>query len=624
MSLALNPFRGAGVLLSITFLVNLIALSTGLWLGLYLVTRSPRRPIAWLTSLTLWSLSSHFLNVLLALTPLSTANPAPAWLVPVLRVWRGTAPGGSNFWLQGWFMVPAVVFWHHATTLMRAPHPGPWARARVLIGYVGALVAAIVQANTAYILVASPGGDPLYLTVLEAGRLYPFALTLGLLLVAISLSDLIRCARSPATPILRKQFNMLILATLLASSVALLSVAGSSVGVRTPIVLTSLVLGASMVLTGHGVARYSAFVEGRTARRDFYHAALVSGLVLAFYLALTWVAVHYLGAPPLAYIFAAVVAVGTHFLVDAARYYRDASYYRREMRQNQASLRKLASLAGDPQELDHYLAIALDSLCASAEAVFGLILVFENDDARLAAAYRYYEGERRVSRQGLAADDVLHVKPGQFPPPLGEAALLIPLYGEADQLGALILGRPAHGISYSPADVDEFLYFTDRLGDVIWNARRKAEYAVQVTQGTDVPLPDVIAYPGQVPVQAVEDALRHVANYGHLGQHSLACLRVVKARVPPGAVTHLDVGKAVYGVLADAIEKLRPGVAPTTDPPAREWYPYVILHDAYLAGTSNRDIMSRLYISQGTFSRTRRSALRDLARALEEMEAAAS
>jgi len=75
--------------------------------------------------------------------------------------------------------------------------------------------------------------------------------------------------------------------------------------------------------------------------------------------------------------------------------------------------------------------------------------------------------------------------------------------------------------------------------------------------------------------------------------------------------------------LADAIEKLRPGPAPRSDPPPREWYPYVILHDAYLAGTSNRDIMSQLYISHGTFSRTRRAALRAVARALEEMEAAA-
>jgi hypothetical protein len=37
-------------------------------------------------------------------------------------------------------------------------------------------------------------------------------------------------------------------------------------------------------------------------------------------------------------------------------------------------------------------------------------------------------------------------------------------------------------------------------------------------------------------------------------------------------------------------------------------------------GELNRDIMSKLYISEGTFSRTRRRAIRGVAKALQEME----
>ena len=60
-------------------------------------------------------------------------------------------------------------------------------------------------------------------------------------------------------------------------------------------------------------------------------------------------------------------------------------------------------------------------------------------------------------------------------------------------------------------------------------------------------------------------------------------------------------------------EKLRPpGELP------REWYSYVVLHDAYIEGAPNRDIMARLYISEGTFNRTRRKALRGVARLLLE------
>jgi len=46
----------------------------------------------------------------------------------------------------------------------------------------------------------------------------------------------------------------------------------------------------------------------------------------------------------------------------------------------------------------------------------------------------------------------------------------------------------------------------------------------------------------------------------------------------------------------------------------------VILYDAYVKEIQNRDIMGRLYISEGTFNRTRRAAIRSLAKALAEME----
>ncbi|MDH5507570.1 MAG: hypothetical protein OEZ02_10145, partial [Anaerolineae bacterium] len=58
----------------------------------------------------------------------------------------------------------------------------------------------------------------------------------------------------------------------------------------------------------------------------------------------------------------------------------------------------------------------------------------------------------------------------------------------------------------------------------------------------------------------------------------------------------------------------------SSDPPSREWYPFLILRDAYLNDVPNRDIMSRLYISEGTFNRTRRGALRAVTRIVGEME----
>ena len=94
------------------------------------------------------------------------------------------------------------------------------------------------------------------------------------------------------------------------------------------------------------------------------------------------------------------------------------------------------------------------------------------------------------------------------------------------------------------------------------------------------------------------------------------------AKQKDGPVTFIDRGKAINEVLLQALDKLRPdGTPPSAHAvPPREWHQYIILHDSYVLGELNRDIMSKLYIGEGTFSRTRRRALRSVAKALQEME----
>jgi hypothetical protein len=53
----------------------------------------------------------------------------------------------------------------------------------------------------------------------------------------------------------------------------------------------------------------------------------------------------------------------------------------------------------------------------------------------------------------------------------------------------------------------------------------------------------------------------------------------------------------------------------------REWYAYTILHDAYVEDRLAREIMAKLYISEGTYYRMRRHALRGVTRAMLEMSA---
>jgi hypothetical protein len=229
-----------------------------------------------------------------------------------------------------------------------------------------------------------------------------------------------------------------------------------------------------------------------------------------------------------------------------------------------------------------------------------------------------------VNPGDLEADDIMPLEPGHFAPPLAEAALLIPLHAETEQLGALILGQPVNSAHFSQADIELLLYSSDRIADTIQNIQREAEYLDQIAALVEEIRPTVVATPTEISVKAVEDALRNLSNYAYLGEHPLAKTKLVEAGLPPGAVTHLDRGKAVYRVVAEAVEKLRPDGDIPADPPPREWYPYLILHSAYLEDVPNRDIMSRLYISEGTFNRTRRAALRAVTQTLEEMEIAAN
>ena len=55
---------------TILLITNYLALVITVWLGWYVITRSPRNLLSWLTGLTLWSVGGLFLNTILALNPL--------------------------------------------------------------------------------------------------------------------------------------------------------------------------------------------------------------------------------------------------------------------------------------------------------------------------------------------------------------------------------------------------------------------------------------------------------------------------------------------------------------------------------------------------------------------------
>jgi hypothetical protein len=135
---------------------------------------------------------------------------------------------------------------------------------------------------------------------------------------------------------------------------------------------------------------------------------------------------------------------------------------------------------------------------------------------------------------------------------------------------------------------------------------------------TDEMVITISSNPDREFVKLVEEGLRHLSDYVTLGQSPLVDKLGIQGS------SHIERGKALSKKMMESIESLHPGGDRPSEPLPRAWYNYVVLHDAYVLSLPNRELMSRLYISEGTFHRTRRNALRGLARLLLEVNTASA
>ena len=604
-------------LYQITFTVNFLALFIALWLGLYLVSRSPRSSTAWMTALTLWSLGGLFVNVLLALAP----PPATAerlwwhgWLFPF---WAAdTIHQDATAWLQGWLLGPAVVFWHHATMLMRPGRMNAWRWSRVIAGYIIGIAGVVLQ-HDAKIFTAVAGANPLYINALGAGPyFYIFAVAI-LVLTGLSAVNLLRSARGASTNIAKRQLQTLATASLVTVLIAPVSYISTGLNLlQIPMVVMSALAAIYVVMIGYGVARYSAVAEGRTITRDILYDFILTTVISGIYLIVGRILVLAYGAPRVVTIIIPVCAIFTHSFLNIGHRLMDRFFYQKETRRLRSNLQQLSRLAGERETLKEKLDLPLGELCNSVKATYGLIFTFDEDQTLLLSDFKWRGQPIHIPAQTFFADDMTHVNAGQFPAPLQDAALLVPMYAEAKQVGALVLGHPANGIRYAPEDMDHLLYPTDQIAETLFLHSKNVERLNKVKQIVDA----APAAKNSVPAELVDFALRNIFDYAYLADSPLAEMDIVRQKLAGEKKTHVERGKAVQAVILEALEKLRPSLEVPHDPVPRDWYPYVILHDAYVQEIQNRDIMNRLYISEGTFNRTRRTAINSLAQMLAEME----
>jgi GAF domain-containing protein len=496
-----------------------------------------------------------------------------------------------------------------------------------------------------------------------AGRakdpLYPFTTAYVLVLASLSLANLWRGYRYDSSEVRRRQFRPLFIATLLAALGGVYVTVGIGLGIDLPELPRDIAFGVAVALLGFAVARHNALVEGRVIEADLLYVFLAIGSLTAVAVLLAellYSAGHVFSFVTLVLVMAVTICV--LMLYDGVRTALDRLLYRDQFRQLRANLRSLANEAGTGLSLPEQLQAVLDRLCATLGAERGLIALAGDGSHEwfvVRASHNAAPVGREIPAARLLRAEIVALPLGPAGPAGADAmdgmALLAPIAAGGSQAGAVLLGPRSGQQPYEDEDLMLLDDVASQLAAVVHTSRlqeenarainamvsefRERERAMQrqvqemLAAGSAAAAePDPAGLSQEAFTGQVEDALRRLHDYPALGEHPLARLALVRqsmaASHADGAGTHIERGKALHRVLVEAIDKLRPeGVPPNPHSvPPREWRQFIILHDSYVLDEPNRDIMSRLYIGEGTFNRTRRRALQGVAKALQEMEEA--
>lgn len=367
---------------------------------------------------------------------------------------------------------------------------------------------------------------------------------------------------------------------------------------------------------GLSVARHQSLIERRTIFQDFPIIGLVMLVLVCFYLVIGIM----VGLQPQYFGLITAGAIITHSLYDLIR-----EFLERARLQRDTLLRKklylLENKEIDEDKLYDYLQEGMELLCKNLNTASGLIAVRKEENFLVIASKNSIPLGSGISEDLIKADDVFQ-STGQV-----QNIEWISSAFEGKKPIALVGIGTAHAkLNYSAGELELFTEFADHVGTIvsIGNLRPKTDHEMielvekanahtrDMESIADDMLETLALNPEEDLVKVVEEGLRKYSDYIILGQSPLAEWVGAKGN------SHIERGKQVQKVLSTAIETLRPSEARPPEPLPRIWYNYVVLHDAYVKGVINREVMARLYISEGTFNRIRRNAIKGVTRWLLE------
>jgi hypothetical protein len=578
------------MLFVVTSVVDFLGMAVSLWLALYLLGRGFSSRITLRGVVVLFALSAFFLGAYTNLYEqiAGLAGLRAVFLTIGLSVWNDLThkllPGWSQK-KQRWRVVVIYAF-----------------------GFINIVL--LLWTGTRFV---NEQGDVLWMA---QSSIQPADIVYGIFQVLAGVSILYNF-RVGAKIGAQLQNRYFFAASLLAvSAVAYGALALAFTSSMPKLVPDALILSGVCIL-GLSVARHQVLIERRATLQDFPISALAVFCLSDLYLFIGW----QMGLSPIALILVTALAILTHSAYSLVREFldrlraKDESLFREQLRRLETNVESSISLKERLQG-------GLGLLCQILESTGAFIAVPQDTKHVVLASHHSIPVGNTIPYLVSKSKDIC--------PPSPEiasyAAWLVPAFQNGDLVVILGIGPLKSRLQYTEDDLDLLVETADRVATIIYlhshkpvprnrveqTASEARSYEANLQARSEELLTTLITSPDPEFVKLVEDGLRNLTDIISLGQSSLPGMLGVAGN------THVEKGKGVQQRLMEAVEALRPAQDCPGEPAPREWHSYVVLHDAYWERIPNYDIISKLYISEGTFHRTRRAAVRSVARVLLE------
>lgn len=574
------------MLFNITWLIMLCGMGVSMWMAFYLFARGFPSRTTLRAVVVLLSVAAFFFLTFKHI--FQAANPAPRAVLLII----------------------SMAAWFSLTFQFLSPNSRiKWRWMEIVIYGLAACAAASLLINESFI---SEGGNSLMIALMQGGYPIIFEAVYQVAISAAILTNLVIVKREGAT----KEGRYFLLASLF--PVGSVIYAGSAIvgGLQLPRFISDLFIVAGILLLGVSVARHQSLMQRRATLQDFPIAGLtVLGLTLAY----VFVGRKFLGLPLSMTASIVAFSILTHSAYDLVREFLERLRIRSESRLRKQLRRLEDGLSGDKEFYSH-LQAGLNLLVQSLSSAGGFIALKQHGNFVVTVSRFSIPVGRQFDSDELACDDISRTES------LPGIEWLAPVFEGQNQIAVLALGKSRSRLDYSAGDLDTLSEVADQIGTIISLSNRMPNNNAQVmelleesrTQQMELNAiaremaESISGNPEPEFVRIVEFALRNINDFIVLGESPLAEWAQVRGD------SYVERGKRLQQWLVMHMESLKPSENRPEEPLPRAWYNYVVLHDAYVEGVQNREILARLFISEGTFHRTRRNALRGFARLLKE------